>query len=378
MLSSLLESNARLLTYFPALTGVRAIAALLVFFTHSNPFEECQSSHKWAYAFVHQGHFGVPIFFVLSGFLIATRYMGRIEPTWQWWRTYMQNRVARIYPLYFLLTAFTFFVYEVNPSYDFLSLWSFYRPINKVVIGLLNFTFLRGFFASYFYSGISQGWSLTAEETFYVLAPVILWSAAGRYRQLLLWAAGLLATGLLLVAVFSPLSIPLRGLFGSMEFMFQWTFFGHVLEFVLGIGLAIFVAEEKRTSRPGAWATYGGIVWILGCAAFVATMEQEQTLISNEHLKILTINFLLPPGIGFLFYGLLRESTIIRRMLETKMFDLLGKSSYAFYLLHLGVLSVWLHKLGSPIVVSLIVTMLLSIVLFKLVEEPLHKRIKSW
>ena len=364
--------------YFPALTGIRAIAALMVFFTHANPFEDHKLTQKWAYVFVHQGHFGVPIFFVLSGFLIATRYIGRIKPTYQWWRKYMQNRVARIYPLYFLLTAFTFLVYEVNSSYDFLSLWSTYKIINKIVIGVLNFTFLRGFFANYFFSGISQGWSLTAEETFYVLAPVILLSVAGRYWRLLLWVVGLLGTGLLLVVIFSPLSRPLRGLFGSVEFMFQWTFFGHVLEFALGIGLAMFAAREKRTSRPGVWATYGGLLWIVSCAAFVATMELWPALISAEHLKVLTINFLLPPGIGLLFYGLLRESTAVRRVLETKTFDLLGRSSYAFYLLHLGVLSVLLFKLRSPILVNLVVTTLLSIVLFKLVEEPLHRRIRAW
>lgn len=39
--------------YYPALTGLRAIAAGLVFLNHFNPFEK--SSHPWLYIFVHKG-----------------------------------------------------------------------------------------------------------------------------------------------------------------------------------------------------------------------------------------------------------------------------------------------------------------------------------
>lgn len=86
-------------------------------------------------------------------------------------RKYMQNRVAHIYSLYFLLTAVTFLTYDINASYDFISLWQDYKTIDKLVIAFLNFTFLRGFFANYFFTGISQAWSLTVEEVFYLLAP---------------------------------------------------------------------------------------------------------------------------------------------------------------------------------------------------------------
>jgi len=348
-----------------------------VFFTHFNPFEDLHPAWPWAQAFVHQGHFGVPIFFVLSGFLIATRYLGRITTSWPWFRKYMQNRVARIYPLYFLLTACTFVAYELNPAADMLGAWQNYAPVDKLVIIALNFTFLRGFFAYYFFTGISQGWSLTAEETFYMLAPVLLLSLRGSFRRLLAWAVGLVATGLLLVLVFSPLATTLRGFFGSVEFMFEWTFFGHAFEFAVGIGLALLIGRQGTATRRGGWFTYLGIGWVIACAAFIATMEQAAAPISPSHLKILTINFLLPPGICALFYGLLREQTLVRRVLETKVFDLLGKSSYAFYLLHLGILSMWLHKLHAPIVVSLLVTVGLSIALFKLVEDPLHKRLRA-
>lgn len=217
-----------------------------MFLTHFNPFEAQQKQHAWTFTFVQQGHFGVPIFFVLSGFLIATRYKDSAELSWSWGRRYMQNRVARIYPLYFLLTAFTFLLYQVNPGLHILDAWRHYRLVDKLAIVVLNFTFLRGFFANYCFTGISQGWSLTAEETFYVAAPFILLSTKAHYGRLVGWSLGLVAFGLMLVKLFSPFADPLRGLFATPEFMFEWTFFGYSLEFMAGIGLAFMVAKEER------------------------------------------------------------------------------------------------------------------------------------
>ena len=293
-------------------------------------------------------------------------------------RTHWINclKINRIYPLYFLLTSLTFLIYQLDASYDLLGLWQSYKTVDKLFVGILNFTFLRGFFAHYFFSGISQGWSLTVEETFYIFAPFILLSIAGKFRRLGMWTIGLLSVGFALVLLCAPFSEQTRGFFASSEFMMQWTFFGHSLEFSSGIALAIFVARQGSQTRPGVMATYGGMLWILGCAAFVATMEYMDGPLTGEHLKTLTINFLLPTGICLLFYGLLRERSSLRRRLETRTFDLLGKSAYAFYLSHACVLSVALTRAGSHGFLSLGVSVLVSMMLFKFIKEPLHKRLK--
>ena len=303
--------------------------------------------------------------------------MKRIEPTWSWARKYLQNRVARIYPLYFILTLLTFLIFQLDSSYDFINLWSSYKPIDKLIVIILNLTFLRGFFSNYFFTGISQGWSLTAEETFYILAPLIFLTTKGNIKKVILLSAFSLGIGIVLAKFFSSFSGPLRGFFGSEEFMFQWTYFGHSLEFAVGIALAYIISKWGEIKRKGSWSTYIGVVWIIACAAFIATMETINAPIAPVHLKIITINFLLPPGIALLFYGLLSERTIFRHFLETKTLDLLGKSSYAFYLLHSGVLSVALLKLHVPTLLSLVITTIISILVFKLIEEPLHKKLKS-
>ena len=70
-------------TYLPALTGVRALAAYLVFLHHFNPFQP-QGVTQFLHRIVLEFHIGVPIFFVLSGFLITLRYYGTEQWNRRW------------------------------------------------------------------------------------------------------------------------------------------------------------------------------------------------------------------------------------------------------------------------------------------------------
>jgi peptidoglycan/LPS O-acetylase OafA/YrhL len=146
----------RTVTDFPALTGVRALAAYLVFFHHFTPDEKLVGPS--IYRLLTEGHIGVTIFFVLSGFLITYRYSDSLSG----WRgkdlyEYFKNRFARIYPLYFILLVVTF-----------LSLSE-----RDVVVWFLNLTLLKTFFEDYKFTGIGPAWSLTVEETFYWSAPFL-------------------------------------------------------------------------------------------------------------------------------------------------------------------------------------------------------------
>jgi peptidoglycan/LPS O-acetylase OafA/YrhL len=82
------------LPYYPALTGLRAVAAYLVFFVHFIP----AGLSDWAARVIGQFYVGVGMFFVLSGFVIATRYQSSVQWTRAWWRYYVWRRAARIYP----------------------------------------------------------------------------------------------------------------------------------------------------------------------------------------------------------------------------------------------------------------------------------------
>jgi len=148
-----LQTNGK---YFDSLTGIRAVAAYMVFFHHYNPLQESNV----LYGFLNEMYIGVTLFFVLSGFLITYRYMDIDNFSF---KSYMVNRIARIYPIYFILTTITFIVQAIIYEFKFTQL---------LVYGL-NISMLRGFFDQFKFTGIAQGWTLTIEETFYLLAPLL-------------------------------------------------------------------------------------------------------------------------------------------------------------------------------------------------------------
>jgi len=117
---------------FPALTGIRLVAATMVCLYHYAPFPVWLAGPAIP-AIVAQFHVGVTIFFVLSGFLICHRYEEGFTSKSISFRDYFVRRFARIYPMYFLVTLFVFL--------PFICHCSFHLPLF-----LLNISFLQGLF----------------------------------------------------------------------------------------------------------------------------------------------------------------------------------------------------------------------------------------
>jgi peptidoglycan/LPS O-acetylase OafA/YrhL len=353
--------------YFPALTGVRAIAAWMVFFYHLNPF----AINSIGYRLVGEFYIGVALFFVLSGLLICLRYLDRIEFKKHWMKRYFRNRVARIYPMYLLITCLTFAASQLQASYDQSGYWQDYGVRDKLLVFGLNITFLRGFFDQFKFSGVAAGWTLTVEECFYFLAPVLLLGLRTKPLKLVLYALVLPAIGALLVT-YAPHRY---GFFGSYTFLFRVTFFGRCLEFLAGMGLALFLFKQGNKASKHAIYTWGGVIWIASVVGLMAwadnpALPEKGTL----PVCIFLNNVVLVPGLCALFYGLIREQSSLSRLLGSKAFELLGKASYTFYLIHQGILSRFLElHISSNVIIKFLLINLVAIVLFKLVEEPLHK-----
>ncbi|MET4076463.1 acyltransferase [Hymenobacter sp. UYCo722] len=344
------------LTYFPALTGLRAVAAGLVLVHHFNPLTPERFGWR-LHSLAAETHIGVTVFFVLSGFLISYRYLGRPGAL----RTYFANRFARIYPLYFLLTTLTFGLLHYTEHQPF-----------SVSEYLLNITFLRGLFAQYVYTGIAQGWSLTVEEMFYVLAPLAFWLVRRSGHWLWGLPLGLSALGVGLVLLSRP--HPWHGFFGSFDFLFQFTYLGRAVEFFTGVGLAYGLRRASRLRAPRG-LTYAGLAGLLLSLAALSWLHGPAV----GALGIFTpagmgINNVLLPlvGIGPLLWGLVGEETAISRLLSSSPLQLLGKSSYAFYLIHMGVLQRLLREGLGNYGLTLLALYSLSILLYWAVEEPLN------
>ncbi len=378
--------------YYPALTGIRAVAATLVFFHHFNPFEKGNATSprlpqtalvEWLRSFVEQWHIGVSIFFVLSGFLIATRYMDKIEPSWRWARFYMQNRFARIYPLYLLVTILTVaFWYSGFAGYHpIFTTGGKFTFIEYCIAAVLNITLTRAFFLQFLFIGAPTAWSLTVEEFFYISAPFIIMGLKKHSYRFVFYPAVLLGIGTLLVVGSSLSPVWLFGFMKDMKFMLNWTYFGRCVEFMIGIGLAFFIKQHPASgSWRGPWLTLTGFCWILLSLIGIAYAEHShpRLLGLNTYSGIILNNLVLPIGVAGLFWGLIREKSLLRRLLETKFLSELGKISYAFYLIHGGCIYLTLLHFGiASLPVHFIVSWGLSALAYYYFEEPLQLRLRA-
>ncbi|TVT43050.1 acyltransferase [Hymenobacter setariae] len=380
----MVTTSSKSASYFPALTGIRAVAALLVFFFHAVPEAPADVQIiwlKWPGRLAQQGYIGVSIFFVLSGFLIAIRNFDRVQLTGIWFKHYVQNRFARIYPLYFLLTAFTFAVMLVHPFHTWYEWSSTSSSGDKAVIILANLTLVRAFFNEFVFVGVPTAWTLTIEETFYLSAPFLLLGLKHSIRWFYTYPVLFILSGLLLVLVCERW-LPHYGLMANLRFMLSETFFGRCVEFLIGIGLAWWV--HRRPMAQGV--SRGGSTTLLGCAGIVSCLLLllwlERSLPINSWVAFsinrLLTNIMLPLPIAIMLWGLLYERTWLRRILESKTAQLLGKSSYAFYLIHLGTLdTIFSVYVTGNVVARLCAYTLLAILLYKWVEHPLHKLLRA-
>jgi peptidoglycan/LPS O-acetylase OafA/YrhL len=367
----MLASQSRTKFYFPALTGLRALAAWIVFFFHFNPFLESTTLGQ----VIRQWNTGVAIFFVLSGFLICVRYFDRLTISRHWFANYMRNRFARIYPLYFLLTCLTFAVIYIDPSYDAENLWKIFTWKDKLLSFFLNIAILRSWFERFIAFGVRTAWTLTVEEVFYLLAPLLLIGLRHQPKlRLVGYAIILITLGSLLVML--PPAFHRYGFVSSWEYMFQFTFFGRCIEFLAGIYLALFLAKHFK-EIPSKWPIFTilGFGWIVAVWGLMgwANVTHPNMLVGLYQIIFLN-NIVLVPGICLLLYGLIQEQSILRRILASKTFDLLGKASYAFYLIHYGILNQALERyVTENLAVRFVIINLVAIGLYKLVEHPIHK-----
>jgi peptidoglycan/LPS O-acetylase OafA/YrhL len=353
--------------YYPALTGIRAVGAFLVFFVHFRPVGTPDLVARIATAF----YITLSMFFVLSGFAIAHRYQHSVQLNRQWWRTYFWHRAARIYPTYLLLnTAALARVYWPLPAG---------KVANALLLIFLSESMLRGFSNTLKYVGVPPGWSLTPEECFYFSVPflLLLWQRRGN-----LGAVGfvltMLTTGLVLTALCKDRPA-LHGFFGTYHHLFNFTFFGRVLEFTLGVGLARWWAGRPAGQAAGMpWRTLVGTLCIVLTIAALAWINSPQTPYDgNLYPSTIFLNIVIfPLSMTLLMAGLLAERTWFRTWLATPFMDELGKRSYFFYLLHVGILSVWWHDTfgwGRHIFLQLLTTALLAEIGYRFFERPVHR-----
>ena len=183
-----------------SLTGVRAVAALLVVGTHA-AYTTGKYTHGYWGLVGSRMEIGVPIFFVLSGFLLFRPWVksaatGAPPPSLS---RYARHRVRRIMPAYIVVVLIAYVLYHFrdagpNPGHSWLGL---VRNLTLTQI------YTDGYLGKYLHQGLTQMWSLAVEAAFYVSLPLLaylLLVVICRRR----WQPKLMVGALLAMTLISP------------------------------------------------------------------------------------------------------------------------------------------------------------------------------
>jgi len=362
------------------LTTLRALAALLVFLYHYAVLHAPGGGagvplrQVWAH-----GYMGVPIFFVLSGFLLTRLYFDALADRAVTLRLFFVKRIARIWPLFLLLA-----------TVQHLGGWLLGRT-TPAVDWLVTLTMSQGWFADLLYSGLAPAWSLTIEETFYALVPVVC-LVIGRLafpdarplrldRQRWLRLGGALAVIVVALAAAGEagwrlaraLGLAWAGFLGGRDHVLRMTLCGRMPEFALGIAAAFVHRDGRLVDRLGprraGWLAVGLALAIGGLLALKETAPPGgQYLVHNGAALAaagLTLTLCVPGHAP-------------ARLLAAGPLVYLGRISYGFYLLQLSLVSEPLVAIASrcgawrvPVLFALFVAVCAG--LYETVERPARR-----
>ncbi len=131
----------------PVLDGVRAFSIVFVLMSHWLPLNAIRPGSNQAI-----GEFGMALFFVLSGYLIAGQLLKRVSP-----RVFIAHRLARVLPLSWLIALIVGLV------------WAFDPP--RLIAHLLFYANLP---PQQLTHPLEHYWSLCVELQFYAIAALLL------------------------------------------------------------------------------------------------------------------------------------------------------------------------------------------------------------
>lgn len=268
-----------------SLTVLRAIAATTVIFFHTL----APTGHTF-------GGFGVDIFFVLSGFVIALV----LDSPGMTARHFLADRIARIVPLYWLLTVSVFACTLLAPSL----FNSTTANLGNLLKSLLFIPYRKE--SGEIFPMLFVGWTLNYEMMFYAVAAVSL--ILMRRHQLLFASA-------LILAIFC--AVKASGSHGAIA-----TFYSHerVFEFPLGF-TAWWLWKRGIRINPLLAACM-----VAACYVWMAFVDWHQ--MADTPLLCFGI-----PAFLMVFGSLSLESMIGSGPL-TRGAIFVGNASYAVYLSH--------------------------------------------
>lgn len=336
---------------------LRSLAIFLVLLRHGSRIKDKAPPNDFLSNVFANGWIGVDLFFVLSGYLIASGLIRRFETQKSLFPAgYFRDRILRIMPAYYavlLLCLLGFFPgFLINSA----------SPGESFVAHLL-------FLQDYTGSDINVVfWSLGVEEKFYILAPllILLMVRAKTITQCAVLGLSLLlispvSRGLAFTAVDHPIS------YEEFFYLARSPFHTSLEGFVVGIMAALVMSKgwslSKRNARIGLAASGSALLLMLGSHDFYASITAYDAW--------------LQPTIFALLFGimLLCATSLSGEKLKFEpFFRTNARLSYALYLVHFPLIPLAIHLSQGHAPVFwfnyLLLTYAVAIALHFCIEKP--------
>jgi len=317
--------------------------------------------HNPYFAYIHAfGSLGVPLFFVISGYLIyrsvdnSTKRMGRKRGV----INYFLHRFFRIAPAYYVNLFFLLILASLILDSSFLYSSSFLKQL------LSNLTFTSYFVHRTSGFGFNGAyWTLNIEMLWYILAPLILFYIQRTRVFLVLGLLSLLYLWSINQGYFDTLfgfedSSAIYGL----ELRYLATQLpGQINFFIAGILIYRYSLSVKRLSLK--WIYLLSIVIIFLFVAFDGYYGRSKSFVIGQSLTLLVSSTLFV----LLYRAKIKGFTFL---------EWIGKISYSLYLWHMPLLFVMKHNnilhfipLYITIIVYTLVLLAISSLSYYLIEE---------
>lgn len=341
-------NHAPVLAYRADIDGLRAIAVLSVVIFHAK------------LGLFPGGFVGVDIFFVISGFLIASIIVKEHERGDFSIARFYERRIRRIFPalLTVILASAAIGWFVLAPG-DYMA---FARSAMAAMAFYSNFFFNRqaGYFAPAAETQpLLHTWSLGVEEQFYLLAPLILLALLGplrRWRAAIFWALFAASLGV--------------SIFGVMREA-SWAFYlphSRAFELMAGVALALGLLPALTSQRVAEAAAWTGLTLIAG-----------SVLLFTAATPFPGVAALAPVlGTALIIHAGARHVTSAGRLLASAPAVFTGKISYSLYLWHWPLLALAEYEWGAALTLwhrlALVALAIgLSVLSYHFVEQPARR-----
>ncbi|MES2537312.1 MAG: acyltransferase family protein [Pseudomonadota bacterium] len=340
-------THANDLPYRPDIDGLRAIAVLAVIAFHA--------SARW----LPGGFAGVDVFFVISGYLITALVYNGLQNNHFSFADFYARRIKRILPAYIAVSLFT------------LAVSSYLLIPNDYIFYTTSLAASWAFAANVFFSMLSWGyfgqrteefpllhtWSLSVEEQFYFLFPLLLFVV---FRYCRPW----------MVSIFLLLGLFFLGVSewktGEVKSYFLLTSRAH--EMIIGVlvffGLRTFPPKSTRVSN---WLAVAGMALVIG-AFFLLSRGSVFPGLNSLYPCI---------GTALLLYSCSIDNSV-SQILKNRILVNIGLISYSLYLWHWPIFSFLKYRRIDITIWVGALAVALSFVLawttWKLIEKPIRDK----